>query len=184
MHDMAAQTMQPGDRIPMSWSEYATLDPSVRGEYVDGALVVAAAPGGRHQDISRRLANLIEAALPATAHVREGWAWKPDADEFVPDLMVFDRSDALDDRRLTAVPHLVVEVLSTDRAADMIRKAHKYAAVGLQRYWIIDPDGPEIIVHQRREGSLAETGRYGPGSTITLEAGPVEITLDPAQLLD
>jgi Uma2 family endonuclease len=176
--------MQPGDRIPMSWDEYATLDPSVRGDYIDGALVVAAAPGGRHQDISRRLANLIEAVLPPTAHVHERWAWKPEADEFVPDLMLFDRSDAHDDRRLTAVPHLVVEVLSTDRAADMIRRAHKYAAVGLQRYWIIDPEGPEIIVHQGADGRFTETGRYGPGTSITLDAGPVEIAFDPAQLLD
>ena len=36
------------------------------------------------------------------------------ADEFVPDLIVFDRSVATDDRRFTAVPHLVVEILSTD----------------------------------------------------------------------
>ena len=37
------------------------------------------------------------------------------------------------------LPHLVVEVLSSDPARDIIRKATKYAAAGVERYWIFDP---------------------------------------------
>ena len=103
------------------------------------------------------------------------------ADEFGPDLMVFD--DTEENVRYTGVPHLVVEVLSTDPWRDVVRKLRKYAEVGLSRYWIIDPEQPELVVYERTASEeLGESGRFGEGDHPELDIGPATLTLQVGDL--
>lgn len=176
------QTLRESDRIPMSRQKYLGLDDTVRGEYVDGALVVSPTPTLPHQKIASNLWVIIRDALPADFTAACAWGWQSGDDEFVPDVMVFADTD--DVARLTAPPLLAVEVLSTDRAADLVRKYAKYAAAGLERYWVVDPEGPEVIVYALSEGGVyVETGRLGPGTEARLDVGPTSVTFDPAHLL-
>lgn len=182
MHAMATPAVdQERHRIPMSWDEYEALGPEVRGEYVDGCLVMSPLPSGPHQDICARLWRLLDDAAPAGVGVRMSWGWKPGADEFGPDVMVFDDTD--EDKRLHGTPHLAVEVLSTDRAADLVRKFGKYAAAGLARYWIIDPEGPELMVFELEGHGYAERTLVGPDDRVELSFGPGSISVRPRDLL-
>ena len=129
------------------------------------------------------LCEFLKRAAPDGVSATPAWAWKSGPDEFIPDVIVFDETD--ETVRLTATPHLAVEVLSTNRGTDLIRKFRKYEKAGLSRYWIIDLDefGPVIVTYELQDGVLVEIGEYRGDNDVTLDVGPMTVTFAPNDLL-
>ena len=58
-----------------------------------------------------------------------------------PDIVVIlaGRTDIGGVVHVEGIPDIVVEILSSDRSRDLVRKRQIYAESGVQEYWIIDP---------------------------------------------
>lgn len=181
---VAIQSIRRGDelqRFPMTWEEYLEAD-VVPSEYYGGALVVAAQPSQRHQDIQFDLQVILRRSLAPGTKVTAGWGWIPTGvrEELGPDLMVHDVTD--EQRALSGVPHLVVEIVSSNRASDFVAKAQRYAKWGAPCYWLVDPRDHEVTTMVLADGLYTVSGVFTTGEA-TLRYGEVDVLVDIDALL-
>ena len=165
----------------MSWEDYEGLEDGVRGEYIDGCLVVNPRPAYLHQLMMLNLAYQLKAACPEGYTAVSEWAWKPGADEWAPDVMVCERDDAA--IRFTGTQQVIVEILSTKRTDDVVRKLYRYAAAGLPRYWIADPLEPSVRAYELQDGQYEEVAEAVGESEVEFDFGVGRVMLRPSDLL-
>lgn len=133
-----------------------------RYEIIEGELLVTPAPRSLHQIV---LGNLYLALGQFVKTHRLGRVFVApldvvlsDFDVVEPDLLYISqaRASLLTEANLQGAPDLAVEILSeTTSKTDRTTKLKLYARVGVQEYWIIDPEGPSAEVYRRRRKGLA-----------------------------
>ncbi|GAA0311950.1 hypothetical protein GCM10009528_31830 [Kineococcus aurantiacus] len=150
----------------MSWEEFGELAEDVRGEYVDGALVVSPRGTARHQ---LAVANVRELLRGFEGVALSEWAWRPAgaAREYQPDVMLLAGLDP--DAHFTEEPPvLVVEVTSPSNAAkDWVRNLRDYARYGAANYWILDHGDRCLYAFTLVEGRYEPAGQGGERVEIT-----------------
>ncbi len=138
-----------------------TPDDGRRYELVRGDLLVTPSPGRTHQRISKRLHRMLEDYFE-TRGAGEVFCAPTDViltprDVFVPDLVVVADPEDNAERGIERPPLLVVEILSpSTRRADRGVKAIRYAKLGIEHYWIVDPES------RRVECLRSESGTFRP----------------------
>jgi Uma2 family endonuclease len=146
-----------------------------RYELVHGILHVTASPRSDHQRASRELMlQLIE-----YFHSRQlGEVFHAPIDliltrhdVLVPDLVVVSDSKLVSQRGIEGPPLLVVEILSpSTRQVDQGVKARRYAELGVEHFWVVDPDRRSLECHRR----------YGDAFRIVAEARGAAVLTHPA----
>lgn len=86
-----------------------------------------------------------------------------------PDLVIVlaGRPGVLQGRWVEGAPDIAVEILSTDRNRDLVRKRQIYAEAGVQEYWPIDPDSDTVTLLELRDGEYVERAVLGVDDTLT-----------------
>jgi Uma2 family endonuclease len=135
----------------------ATPDDGKRYELVEGNLYVTPSPSPVHQRISRRLQRQLEDYFHDRS-IGEVFNAPIDLiltnqDVLVPDLVVVAKPQHITKRGIEGPPLLVVEILSpSTRKQDRGTKARRYAELGVEHYWIVDPARRHVECHRLCEG--------------------------------
>ncbi len=144
-----------GSKRRLTYADFRKFpDDGQRHELIDGEHYVTASPNTRHQLLSVRLTVSLAVYLEANPigqvfHALDCVFGRFDVVE--PDLVVVlnDQQDILKKINIKGVPALVVEILSPSslKVDERIKRA-LYERVGVQEYWVVDPDGDSIGVHR------------------------------------
>ena len=99
---------------------------------------------------------------------------------YAPDLSIVlrERAHIIGDRMIDGAPDIVVEILSSDRSRDLVRKRQLYAAAGIPEYWMFDYLNDTATLLELRNGEYIERAVLGPSDTLTTPLLPgLEIPL-------
>ncbi len=148
-----------------TYQDYLKLpeEPGYRYEVLDGLLVKEPSPNVMHQRVSRRLQRILEdyfwevdaegevfdAPLDVTFH---------DISVVQPDIFYVSgkQKEIIKENRIDGPPTLVVEVLSPSNSRkDRLQKLHIYQDVGIEHYWLVNPEEKTLECFALRDGSYS-----------------------------
>jgi len=86
-----------------------------------------------------------------------------------PDIVIIlnERRDIVGQSRVEGAPDIVVEILSTDRNRDLVRKRQIYAEAGVTEYWPIDPRNDTVTQLELRGGVYVERAILAADDVLT-----------------
>ena len=91
-----------------------------------------------------------------------------------PDLVIVreGRPGVLEGQWVEGAPDIAIEILSTDRSRDLVRKRQIYAEAGVLEYWLIDPRNDTVTQLELRDGQYIERAVLGVDDALTTHLLP------------
>ena len=86
-----------------------------------------------------------------------------------PDIVIIldERQEIVGRSRVEAPPDIAIEILSTDRSRDLVRKRQIYAEAGVLEYWPIDPRNDTVTQLELHDGEYVQRAVLGADDTLT-----------------
>lgn len=152
--------------MKMSLDEFLAIDETDgKWELDDGVLYIMGSGTRDHQflifQFSRHIADYVDGFDEPPAHfyhelttiLSRELQRAPE-----PDIVIVreGRPGVLDGKWVEGAPDLVVEVLSTDRNRDLVRKRQIYAEAGVLEYWLADPRDDTVTQLELQDGQYVE----------------------------
>ena len=160
----------------LSYAAYAEIPADgQRWEFLDGEVFVTPAPSPLHQFAVQELWRFLDDNLAAfgddtIAFVSPIDVILNDAEIVQPDVVVVRRGQ-VSGRGIEGAPVLLAEVLSPARPSlDREVKARRYAANGVERFWLVDPAARTVECFDLVEGRYVPAA--GAGGAEALAIGP------------
>ena len=170
---------------PISEEEYfARPYTGRREELIDGALMMSPGPSSPHQRISFRLATVLDKAVPEELEIQEAMNVRLASGRIIiPDVVVHTRVGTDDTFIPAADVLMIIEIVSpSTKLVDRWLKPHMAAEAGIPYFWLVEPEGPTVTVHELDNGSYREVATASGENRLTVtEPFPVEFR--PAELL-
>ena len=171
--DDARMALMRAGRSRVSYADLERVpDDGRRFEILDGELIeMTPSPTPQHQRSAKRLQRQLEAYFEHEG-LGEVFGAPLDviltpSDVFQPDILVVTDPRHVTARAIEAPPELLVEVLSPSSATyDRVKKANRYAALGVMNYWILDPAARRLECYRNVEGSFVLAGSAEGDSTL------------------
>jgi len=165
-------------RTQLTYDDFAALpDDGKHYELLAGVLYVNPSPGLPHQ----------HAAKKAFLQIREYFEGKGLGEVFFapfdvvlsehdvaePDILVVAAASQFSPRGVEGPPALVVEVISpSSRKYDRVTKAARYLALGIEHYWIVDPQSKHVVCQRAERGEWVVVAEGCDGDTVCDPAWP------------
>jgi Uma2 family endonuclease len=163
--------MLTGLKSKLDYGDYCAIPPDRnRYELIEGEVYVTPAPSPQHQRLVLRLADALQPhfVAPAEVFVSPIDVILTDHDVVQPDVVVVRDPAQVSRRGIEGPPLLVVEILSpTTTVYDRTTKSRRYATLGIEHYWIVDPEAQQLESYRREGSSFRQLASVGPAGTLT-----------------
>ena len=183
---MTTQELRTGTRL--SIDEFLALgETDQKMELGYGKLYLMPTPNKDHQFLVRRVCRYVDdfadsfSEPPLEVHHEITTVLSRESHlALEPDIVVIlaGRTDIGGVVHVEGIPDIVVEILSSDRSRDLVRKRQIYAESGVQEYWIIDPAADTVSQLALQGGEYTERAALGVDDTLSTPLLPgLEIPL-------
>ncbi len=155
-----------------TYADLLSLPENLIGEIIDGELYTQPRPSPRHAWAASRIDRKIGSAFDSDGDEPGGWVILFEPELHLgsrPHILVSDlagwRKENLPALPKTAwievVPDWVCEIISPSTAArDRVRKMPLYAQLGVQYFWLVDPDDKTLEAYRQYDGHWLHVGSW------------------------